>query len=141
MAKKILVCFDEAGTGPAVLEAGREMAKALKAEMVVINVQPPTGGLTGYYEHLFQEEMERIDSIFGGAGKDELLFVRRFFDGEKKLPNFKLVTGDPAEIIPGELAGGDYRLVVLGFKPQKGPGRVAEEVIRQSPHNVLLARV
>jgi nucleotide-binding universal stress UspA family protein len=141
MAKKILICFDEPGTGPAVLEAGRQLAKALKAEMVVLNVQPPTSGLTGYYERLFHEEMERIDSLFGGAGKEELLFVRRFFDGEGKLPNFKLVTGDPAEAILRELDGGGYRLAVIGIKRQRSPGEVAEEVIKKSPVDVLLAKV
>lgn len=141
MPKKILVCFDEPDGGPAVLEAGQQMARALKCEMVVLNVQPPTSGLTGYYERLFHEEMEQIDSIFGGAGKAELMFVRRFFDGHGKLPNFKLVTGDPAEAILRELEGGDYRLAVVGLKRNKGPGGVAEEVIKRSPVDVFLAKV
>ncbi|GEM_PF-2222619 len=141
MPKKILVCFDEAVTGPAVLEAGRLMAKALKSEIVVINVQPPTSGLTGYYERLFHEEMERIDSIFGGAGKEELLFVRRFFDGKGNLPNFKLVTGDPSEAIIQELEGGNYQLAVVGLKRNRSPGQVAGEVVKRSPVDVLLAKV
>lgn len=141
MNRKILVCFDEPDGGPAVLEAGQQMARALKCEMVVLNVQLPTSGLTGYYERLFHEEMEQIDSIFGGAGKSELMFVRRFFEGKGKLPNFKLVTGDPAEAILRELEGGDYRLAVIGLKRNRGPGGVADEVIKRSPVDLLLAKV
>lgn len=141
MASKILVCFDEPAQGPAVLEIGQQMAGSLKCDMVILNVQPPTSGLTGYYERLFHEEMEQIENLFGGAGKEELMFVRRYFEGKGKLPNFKMLTGDPAEVIVEELEGGNYRLVIIGLKRDRAPGDVAQEVIKRSPVHVMLVKV
>ena len=141
MARRILVCYQESGSGSAVLEAGRRMAVALKAELTIIKVQPEAAGLTGYYEHLFHEEMDRIDSIFGGADKKDILFAKKVFEKDGRLPNFKIAAGDPARIIVQELEAGSYQLAILGIQRDRPLGRVAEAVIKNSPVDVLLVKI
>lgn len=141
MAKRILICYPESESGNAILEAGRRMARALKAELTIIKVQPEAAGLTGYYEHLFHEEMARIDSIFGRADIKDILFAKKVFEKDRRLPNFKIAAGDPAQAIVNELKGGDYQMVVLGVRRNKPLGRVAEAVVKNSPTDVLLIKI
>jgi nucleotide-binding universal stress UspA family protein len=140
MGKNILVCFDEVQSGPAVLEAGRRHAKLLGCGMVVIHVQPSLSGISGYYERLFHEELDHIENLFGGPGRDELLFVRRYFDRKGELPNFKLIEGDPLEGILREAQSGGYQLVVIGTKDRKAPGKVGLEIIKKSPIDVMVVK-
>jgi len=140
MGKNILVCFDEVQSGPTVLEAGRRIAKLQGCGMVVIHVQPTLTGISGYYERLFQEELDHIENIFGGPGRDELLFVRRFFDGLGELPNFKLMEGDPLEGILREAGSGGYQLVVIGTKDRRSPGKVGLDIIKKSPIDVMVVK-
>lgn len=140
MTKRIVACFGEAEKGEAVLEAGRKYAALLGAELVIVHVQTTLTGMTGYYERLFHEELDEIERIFGGPGKDELLTARRYFQGAGQLPHFKLISGDVLAELLKELDNGDYLLAVVGARPDGSLGRTAEGLIRRSPADVLVAK-
>jgi hypothetical protein len=139
MSGQILICFDEVQSGPKVLKAGKKMARALKKEMTVIHVQEQSG-ITGYYEKLFRENLDHIDSLFGGAGKEELMFVRKYFSDAEELPRFILRSGDPAGIILEELGAGGYSLAVIGTKDGREPGAVGRKIIEESNVDILLVK-
>lgn len=140
MDKRILACFGEAEKGGAVLEAGKKYASLLGAELAIVHVQPTLTGMTGYYERLFHEELDEIERIFGGPGKDEMLYVRRYFQGTEDLPRFKLCSGDVLTELLAEMQTGGYLLAVVGARPDGSLGRKAEEIIRKSPIDVLVAK-
>lgn len=85
--------------------------------------------------------MARIDSIFGRADIKDILFAKKVFEKDRRLPNFKIAAGDPAQAIVNELKGGDYQMVVLGVQRNKPLGRVAEAVVKNSPTDVLLIKI
>ncbi|MDI6738781.1 MAG: universal stress protein [Candidatus Edwardsbacteria bacterium] len=122
MERQMLVCFDAAQSGPRVLEAGKRLSRLLKMRMVVIHVRERPEGISGYYDELFRDNPQRIEERFEGAARDDLLFIKSYFSGEKKRPRFKMATGNPAELILQELASGDYALVVIGTKDGKNDG-------------------
>lgn len=140
MDRRIMVCFDEAQSGPRVLAAGKRLSRQLKLPLVVIHVRTPDGGLSGYYDGLFRDDLRRIEELFGGQSQQDLLFVREYFGGERQLPRIKAMNGDPAEVILRELATGEYALAVIGTKDGRETGAVARAVIAASPVDVYVVK-
>jgi nucleotide-binding universal stress UspA family protein len=140
MEPQILICFDEAQSGPRVLNAGKRLSRLLKMKMVVIHVRERTGGVSGYYDELFHDNLQRIDELFGGQDQEDLLFVKTFFNDGKRLPRFKLVTGNPSELILQELSSGDYGLVLIGTKNGREAGATGRAVIAGSPIDVYVVK-
>jgi hypothetical protein len=139
MNGQILICFDEIQSGTKVLEAGKKLARVLDAGITVIHIRGESG-IAGYYDKLFHQELEQIDSIFGGPGKEELMFVRKYFSDFDELPRFILKSGDPAGMIIAELNSGGYAMAVIGTKDGKTPGAVGQEIIEKSLANVLVVK-
>ncbi|MCU0606509.1 MAG: universal stress protein [Candidatus Edwardsbacteria bacterium] len=140
MAQRILVCFDEARSGPRVLAAAKRLSRQLKLPLVVVHVRTPDGGISGYYDGLFRDDLRRIEELFGGQSQQDLLFVREYFGGERQLPRIMAMNGDPAQVILRELASGDYALVVIGTKDGRETGAVGRAVIAGSPADVYVVK-
>lgn len=140
MRRRILACYGEAEKGEAVLEAGKKYSSLLDAELVIVHVQTALTGMTGYYERLFHEELDEIERIFGGPGKEEMVCARRHFRGAKELPKFKLCSGNVLGELLAEIEKGGYLLAVVGARQDGSLGKTAEEIIRKSPIDVLVAK-
>lgn len=140
MAPQILICFDEAQSGPRVLAAGKRLARQLKMRIVVIHVRERQGGISGYYNELFRDNLQRIEELFEGQSQEDLLFVRNYFSAEKRLPGFKVMSGDPASLILKELDSGEYTLVLIGTKDGREIGKTGRAIIAQSPVDVYVAK-
>ena len=140
MEPQILICFDEAQSGPRVLATGKRLSRQLKMKMVVIHVRQQQGGISGYYDELFRDNLQRIEDLFESQAQEDLLFVRNFFSAEKKLPRFKVMTGDPSGTIIKELSSGDYRLALIGTKNGRDVGATGRAVIAGSPIDVYVVK-
>ena len=140
MKGKALICFESAETGKTLLTQGVELAIRLGYEPVIIHVQTIPTGIAGTYESLFHEDLERIESLFGEPGQEELLYARRHFSDTLHPPQFILVSGDPAESILNALVTGEYKMVVIGSKKDDGPGKIGLDIVKSSPVSVLMIK-
>jgi hypothetical protein len=140
MEPQMLVCFDEAQSGPRALDAGKRLARLLKMGMVVIHVRERPAGVSGYYDELFRDNLQRIGELFGGQDQEDLLFVKEHFGPDEKLPRFKGMSGDPAGIILDELRSGDYGLALIGTKNGREVGATGRAVIAGSPIDVYVVK-
>jgi len=140
MKGKALICFEDAVSGQAVLTKGIELAERLGYEPVIIHVQVAATGIAGTYDNLFHEELEQIESLFGDPGQEELLYVRKHLGGTPHPPRFILASGVPSTIILNALAGGEYKIVMIGDRKDDGPGKIGLDIIKGSPVSVLVIK-
>jgi len=146
-ARRILVPIDYSEGAGSALACAARISRRLGAELDIVHVwdRPAfvpdqafvetEGGHRRALGELVRENAEREMLAFLGARRD-------LFEPRESLPGHRLLSGEPASTLLGELELGKHDLVVMGTRGRTGfkhllLGSVAEKLVRFSPVPVL----
>lgn len=141
MFRKILLSVDDSKYSRKAAEKTLELARLNQAEVHVVNVVVPIGGVA-HYERIFTM-VPQANEVYDDIGKAVLKDMEDIF-GEYKPVEYILLHGDPAtEII--ELSKEGYDLVILGAHGSShrgifSMGSVASKVIYNTDTSVLIVK-
>lgn len=141
MFKKILLAVDDSEFAKNAAAKILELSKLNDAEVDVINVVVPIGGVA-HYERIFTM-VPQVNEVYDDIGKTVLEDMKEIFNGYEKA-DYILLHGDPAtEIIEASKNG--YDLLALGAHGSShrgifSMGSVVSKVIYNTDISVMVVK-